>query len=157
MKFVPLTQGYSAIVDDEDYTRLSNYNWCVTKSHGNVYAVRNAKRGESKRGLILMHRELCCELDSKPTVDHVNGNTLDNRRSNLRPATYGENNANRPLAKKSRSSSFRGVHWFKPTNRWRCSVSKIHVGYFKDEKEAALEYNKAAILKFGDFSVLNVV
>lgn len=93
---IPLTRGYSAIVDREDYARLSAFKWtaAVQRRRGfRVYAYRSVWEGEKCR-TILLHREIM-GAKAGESVDHANRNTLDNRRSNLRIATTSENAYNR--------------------------------------------------------------
>jgi len=90
MKEIPLTQGYVAIVDDEDYESLLQFNWhaCPANDGGQVYA----KRKNEARRTVSMHRQIA----GKPgfVVDHINGNGLDNRRENLRAVSIAENAQN---------------------------------------------------------------
>lgn len=93
-------------------------------------------------------------------IDHINRNTLDNRKCNLRYATYSQNSINRKL-QKNNTSGYRGVHWFKITKKWKakitCNKKRIYLGYYKSKIEAAKAYNKAAKKYFGEFAVLNNV
>jgi phenolic acid decarboxylase len=97
---------------------------------------------------------------NKPHVDHKNHNILDNRQENLSWCTPSENQANR-IHNKNSTSKHKGVHWFKRDNNWHAQITKdykkYHIGYFKNEKDAALAYNKKAIELFGKFALLNEV
>ena len=156
MKRIPLTQGYHAIVDDEDYEFLMQWKWHVLiGKSGNVYAMRNSELTEvnGKRHHILMHRVICKTPHSKQT-DHRDGDGLNNRRDNLRPATKSQNMHNRkPNAKGA--SKFKGVSWHKQHRKWcaHIQVNKVrhHIGLFHDEKEAALAYEATAKKEFGLF------
>jgi len=93
-------------------------------------------------------------------VDHINGDNLDNRKKNLRLCTYAENNRNRkPLENKT--SKYKGVGLNKnyKIKTWQARIVKnskrYSLGYFKNEKEAALAYNQAAKKYFGEFAYLN--
>lgn len=155
MAVIPLTQGYSAIVDDCDYDRLSRWPWHAFKgSSGHIYAARNSKPdAEGRRGHIFMHRVLAGTPEGMDT-DHINGNTLDNRRCNLRPATRAQNMWNRK-ANRGGSSSLKGVYWHKQHSKWCASIQvnkrRKHLGLFKTETEAASAYQKAAAAAFGRF------
>jgi hypothetical protein len=150
---IPLTQGFYAIVDTEDAEWLSQWNWCVAKTASNTYAKRTL------RG-ILMHREVLRHhgIDAH-LVDHANHNGLDNRKSNLRPCSSSENNANR--RKSGGSSRFKGVHFEKQTKMWRPEISfegrRIRGPRLLTEVEAAAWYDRKALALFGDFAVLNGV
>lgn len=102
MKYIYLTQGQQAIVDDEDYKALNKYNWCAMWNKGtqSFYAVRNAPKPGGGQYLILMHRHILgLEKGNKHQGDHKNHNTLDNRRKNLRAVTQNKNQANRRAPK----------------------------------------------------------
>jgi hypothetical protein len=155
-KEIELTQGYKALVDDEDFEYLNRFNWCI--SHG--YAVRKQKNG---KGLVLMHRvilgrKLGRELLKSEKVDHVNGNGLDNTRNNLRAATHKQNIRNSAKAAGG-TSRFKGVSWHKKSNKWQALIGVngkvIHLGHFDDEIEAAKKYDMAALLWFGRFARTN--
>lgn len=113
IRFIPLTKGQYAIVDATDYEWLNQWRWQArwnshTKSY---YASRNVKiLGTSKTQRISMHRLILGLEDGNPLQgDHINtGQTLDNRRSNLRIATSGQNrcNSRRPV---TNTSGYKGV------------------------------------------------
>ncbi len=88
MKKIKLTQGKFALVDDEDFERLSKFKWCF-----GVYARRNFMVDNKQVGFY-MHWDIVGKPLKGMVVDHINGNELDNRRSNLRICTYSENNKN---------------------------------------------------------------
>ena len=104
MAEIALTQGYITVVDDAGLEWLSQHRWKVLKSKGNVYAARTAHRTQT----ILMHRIIVGALIEE-NIDHINGNGLDNRRSNLRVATQTQNLAN--MRKTRGKSIFKGVYW----------------------------------------------
>ena len=80
MKQIPLTQGKFAIVDDEDYAKISKYKWCAVYHHKNWRAIHYGK----KANIIKMHHLIMpISKDSGLQIDHQNGNGLDNRRCNL--------------------------------------------------------------------------
>ena len=150
---IPLTQGKFAIVDAEDYERLSEHKWCVQrKKGGRFYAVRRAG-GK----IIRMHREI---MNAPPGMvcDHKNHNTLDNRKSNLRTCTQAQNIYNQ-LPRDGGTSRYKGVYWPKDKCRWEAKIGHngraIHIGYYDYEADAAIAYDDMAIELFGEFACLN--
>ena len=107
-----------------------------------------------------MHRQ----ITSAPRgliVDHININTLDNRKANLRFATFEQNCWNSRRGINEGTSKYRGVDWMKKAKKWRAKFKHnhkmVHLGVFDDEKEAARAYNKAVSEHRGEFAVLNDV
>lgn len=95
-------------------------------------------------------------------VDHINGNGLDNRRSNLRLATAFQNLAN--MAIRPHTSQYKGVSYYKHRTsykKWvaeiRCNRKRVRLGAFESEIEAARAYNEAAKNLFGEFARLNPI
>jgi len=156
---IPLTQGKFAIVDPEDYERLSKYKWQAAKGNSTFYAERRVATGRGRKYLhIVMHREVLKVPDGM-FVDHINHNGLDNRKANLRPATYVENNRNRRKIKTNCCSRFKGVTWCKQRKKWQVFISfdgkQRRLGYFENEVEAAKAYDEAAKKYHKEFAVLN--
>jgi hypothetical protein len=150
VRYIPLTRGKFAIVDAEDYEWLSRYKW-YTSGGSELYAKRKM-RGKT----IFMHREIM-QVPQGMVVDHINRNRWDNRRSNLRVCTQGQNTRNRrSFGGKSR---FKGVHWHAQTRKWVAAIclnrKKTYIGQFRDEREAALAYDRKAAELFGPFAYLN--
>lgn len=161
MKRIELFQGYTALVDNEDFDLVSKYKWYVFRSKNNIY-VRVRINGK----LILMHR-LILGLENKPeiAVDHINGNGADNRRRNLRIATNAQNSWNsrkyRTWRGRPPSSKYKGVRWHKGKGRWQAQAmlnyKHIYLGQFDDEVKAAKAYNEFAEEHYGEFARLNVI
>lgn len=114
----------------------------------------------SKKKMTLMHR-LITNFPKGMEVDHINGNKLDNRRSNLRVCTRSENAKNRRLSK-SNKSGYHGVHYAtteKRRKRWAASIrvngKKKYIGRFFTLAEAVMAYNKSALKYHGKFATLN--
>ena len=150
MKYIKLTKGKVAIVDDEDYYELNKYKWCVSNGK---YAVRSKPNNNAVK--ILMHRQII-NARGDEIVDHVNGNGLDNTRKNLRICTHTQNMTNR---NSYGVSIYLGVSWSKPLKRWVAQI-KINkkqtcLGFFFNEINAAMAYDKAAIKHHGEFARLN--
>lgn len=159
MKEMPLTQGRFAIVDDEDFEALNQYRWhyykCASRNTG--YARRNIRLSNGRQVQVLMHRSITKAAEGIE-VDHENGDGLDNRKSNLRPATRLQNAKNRTL-NRDNTSGYKGVSWKKHNKKWcaqiRISNKPTHVGYFKTAEEAAAAYNEKAVKHYGTFARLN--
>ncbi|MBI5643318.1 MAG: HNH endonuclease [Deltaproteobacteria bacterium] len=153
MRVIPLTKGHVAIVDEEDYGRVSMMRWYA---HSEGYAVNDGrKRGGS--GMVLMHRFIL-NAPVGIDVDHVDGDGFDNRRVNLRMATRSQNNMN--SRKRDRCTSrFKGVSWGKRDRKWVAQIKKdgVHynLGYFSEELLAAKAYDRAAKMMFKEYARLN--
>lgn len=161
MKQIPLTQGLVALVNDADYDWLNQWKWHVQNMNGKFYAKRNSLKETGKSFSILMARQILgLEYGDSRQVDHIQHNTLDNRRKKLRICTQRENLMNQK-PQKGRSSIFKGVSWSRFAKKWAAYIKtkgkKIHLGYWIKEKDAAEAYNKAAKKYFGKFAYLNVL
>lgn len=158
MRIIKLTNGGETIVDDEDFEELNRLKW-RRNNKGYAYSIKYVKLevGKYTNKFTLIHRLLC---PNNETTDHINGNKLDNRKSNLRPATRSQNQANRGV-QSNNTSGYKGVHYDKLRNKWRARVvlnrKGINLGDFKTPEEAALAYNTKAKELFGDFALLNIV
>ena len=146
-----------AIVDDEDYERISKYHWYVVKNGNYYYAYGNGKGPEREH--LFMHRKVLNLLQyDKTCVDHINRNGLDNRKRNLRICSFQQNMLNsKPMH--NRTSKYKGVKRNKKNNNWRVNISykgnKYEIGSFVDEEMAARAYDKKAKQLFGEFAYLN--
>ena len=133
-KEIKLTQGKVAIVDDEDFSWLSQWKW----RYNSHYAVRADYLDHKRIGDTQMHRLINDTPDGYDT-DHINGDKLDNRRSNLRTATRSENNFNTPPPITNRSG-FKGVWWHDGQKRWWAHIQingkRSHLGSFTTKEEA---------------------
>ena len=151
-RFIPLTQGKFAIVDAEDYERLSRHKWCAGGKGDNCYAQRK-EDGKT----IEMHREII-NIPTGFVCDHKNHNRLDNRKCNLRSCTYSQNAQNRRPCSNG-TSRYKGVHWDRIRRKWRAKIKingrEIHIGYYEYEQDAAIAYDDMAIELFGEFACLN--
>jgi hypothetical protein len=152
-----LGEGLFVILDLRDYYHLSKYKWYIKGSFGKFYAARNYKYDSRQTKTVSMHREIM-NAPGGLLVDHRNRNGLDNRRENLRLATYSQNNCNKPK-RKNTSSQFAGVSFNKLCKRWCCYINhngkRIFLGYFDSEIEAAKAYDAAARKYHGEFARLN--
>ena len=144
MKTIPLTKGYEAMVDDEDYDLVAGYKWYVSISYGIAYAkhmlpIINGKRKEER-----MHQLILGVKDTE-YVDHIDGNGLNNQRSNLRVVTHRQNCMNRhPKVPGRKSSQYPGVTWNKRAQKWnaQAQVNGVHkhIGTYETEADAYDSY-----------------
>lgn len=155
MKEIELTQGMVALVDDEDYERVSQYNWFAEQRGHTWYAQRHSPRPEKKK--IYLHRFIMDAPDGVQ-VDHKSRNGLDCRRDNLRLATHSQNKQNTGLLSNN-ASGFIGVTWHSGAGKWSAQIQveseQIYLGLFTDKVEAAKARDVASIKYFKEFAVLN--
>ena len=144
-----LTQNQVAIVDNCD-AHLRNWKWYAwySKHSKSFYAVRTWGR-HKERGSTWLHQAVMGRpIDRNMKTDHINGNSLDNRRKNLRFITNRENisNQKRKISGKC-SSMFTGVVWVEKRKKWKSSITigGIHkfLGEFVNELDAHGAYQSA--------------
>ncbi len=156
---IPLTKGRYAIVDPDDYRDLAKYKWHVSGTKGKYYALCSTTSKSGERNQYFMHR-LVLDVPDDLLVDHINHNELDNRKANLRPATFAQNNWNKAKNKnKAFSSKYKGVFRTHGNKPWLSYISankkQIYLGSFYSEAAAAEAYDMAAKKYHSDFAVLN--
>jgi hypothetical protein len=153
-----LGEGRFTMVEPADFYWLNNYHWSTSARKERPYAVRYAHLPKDKIKTISMHREIM-NFPAERLVDHENGDTLDNRRDNLRIATSEQNAYNKQKTKSKTSSRFIGVYFEKQKSRWIVRIkykeNRIYLGCFKDEIEAARAYDAGAKKYHGEFARLN--
>lgn len=158
---IPLTQGKFAIVDEADYAELSKFKWQARCNNQDSltpkwYASRIAKQSDGTFLLISMARAVFGTVNGK-CLDHINGNSLDNRRCNLRWANPTLNAINRGKTPKKFTSKYIGVCFY--NGRWVSSISInkkfVLIGRFSNEVEAARARDAVAFTHFGEFARLN--
>jgi hypothetical protein len=153
MKLVNVVNNQSAMVDDEDYDHISSFTW---HKCGNGYPTRRVPipgGGNYREG---MHRTIMgLASGDRRHVDHINGNSFDNRRCNLRVCEPLENwwNAQR---RSDNTSGYKGVSWSKSNGKWAARIKRnrkrIHLGYFVKAEEAYAAYCEAAQRLHGEFA-----
>lgn len=158
MKLIPLTKGFFAKVDDEDFERLSKFRWQVSRTNVTCTVIY-AKRGEWVNGKMitrLMHRDIIGDGNGQE-IDHADRDGLNNQKSNLRFVSPFQNCQNR--RNRNHSSPYKGVSLKKTRGKYQAAITinkhRKSLGYFRDEKEAALAYDRAALLHFGQFALTN--
>ena len=150
-KEITLSNGMCALVDDEDFEELSSFSWYMS-SYG--YAARRPLKN-GKLQMIMMHRQILGlgKEDRQIFTDHVNGNRLDNRRSNLRTCTQAQNNRNRPR-QVNNTTGYKGVSKASATTfraQIKVNGKKIRIGTYKTAEEAYRAYCDAAKKYHGEF------
>ncbi len=165
MKEIKLSQGKVALVDDEDYEMLNKYKWYAHyKKSGDSFYARRTIKFTKGCGKIEMHRQIMNTPKGMHT-DHINHDTLNNQKSNLRICSPSENARNRGSQsvqkKKKCASQYKGVCRSTQINKWQsqiqCNKKHIHIGTFTNEEDAARAYNDKATELFGEFAVLNEI
>ena len=151
---IRLSNGDITIVDAVDADLLQLRWQCHTSGH-NSYATHG-----SKKHSFSMHRHIMARVTGRPLVkgeivDHINGNSLDNRRSNLRLATHQQNIHNQRRNSRN-TSGYKGVSYARRMNKWLAKI-KINgkcksLGYYVTPEEAFAAYCAAAKEAFGDFA-----
>jgi len=152
------TAGY-VLVDAVDLEIVLPYRWALKQVSEN-YAIAVTAVPLPSRHMLRMHQLLMQnELQTGLEVDHRNGNPLDNRRENLRVATHQQNQQNQ--TKVLARSGYKGVHQAHSRTGWTAKIKvdgvSQYLGTFKTSEDAAIAYNKAAQVCFGEFACLNVI
>jgi len=160
VKKIQLTQGKETLVDDEDYDELMKYKWCADKVREHWYATRGVWDPLTKTTKkIRMHQIIMkdCYNEHRKYTDHVNHDTLDNRRCNLRVCTNSENMRN--CRKRHNKSGYVGVSWDKSKKKWVAQIgfhwTHIFIGRYDDIIKAAQAVDRKATELFGEYALLN--
>lgn len=149
--YVPLTKGYEAVIDAADVPLIESWYWTANVSNGRAYATRwECENGQPRR--VYMHK-IILGVGQDTEGDHKDGNPLNNRRRNLRPATHAQNTQNRKVPCHNKTG-IKGVR--KKGNRFRAKITHngtvYRLGYFATPEEAAAAYTGAARVLFGEFA-----
>lgn len=157
MKEIELSKGYKALVDDEDFEYLSQFKWYFVSGYAAHKDSIDTNKHITMHGVVL-ERKLGHPLAKGESPDHKDRNTVNNTRDNLRPATHKQNMSNK--SKQSNvTSQFKGVHRAKGQGKWIAMITvsgrNVYLGRFLDEADAAREYDKQALIHFGEFANLN--
>lgn len=155
---VRISADYVTIIDAADFDLIQGYRWRPRVGYRDKVYIQTSIRHDS----LYMHR-LILDPGAGLDVDHINDNSLDNRRSNLRVATRSQNKANtrKPQRQNGRppSSVFKGVCWDKSRQLWNSKICVAgrtrNLGRYAIEAEAALAYDSAALAAWGEFAWIN--
>ena len=136
------------LIDSQDAVKVKAFKWRIHNSNGCVYAARS-----SANPIVFLHHFI---LGTSDTIDHKDGNGLNNCRSNLRLATLSQNQMNR-RKRNPKHSRFKGVYKDRTSYRADITVNRrtIHLGNFKNEVDAAMAYDRAARERNPEFACLN--
>lgn len=146
------------IIDESDYDMVSQWKWHLSdRGYAQRCQYISKINGKLKHKRIFLHRLILQPPENK-CIDHINGDRLDNRRCNLRICDFKENARNSTKMKKS-LSKYKGVtidrdKW---SSRITVDYKVIYLGTFDTEISAALAYNHAALMYFGEFAKLNII
>ena len=155
MKYISIKNSQKMIiVDDEDYDRLVCYSWYLQPRSHSV----------QRRDYSLEKSNISIASDVMQKLgymyDHIDGNPLNNQKSNLRRCTYSTNAMNRKKIDGT-VSKYKGVSWSKQHNKWMAKIgingSRIYLGLHDSEEEAAMAYNRKAVELFKEFANLNKI
>lgn len=144
-----LTQGQVTLIDDEDADLVSAHKWCAhyDRTRDLYVAISNRPTVDGVRGIVYLHTYILDPPDGY-SVDHIDRNPLDNRRSNLRLANSMQQALNKGSYSNS-SSQYKGVHLRKSSGKYiaqfQTHKSKKHIGCFKTAEEAATAYDRALL------------
>lgn len=134
------------LIDLDDVERCKDYKW--TLNRGYVSTRVNNKN-------MRLQRYLMNVTDVHVLVDHINRETLNNRKSNLRTCTNQENSWNRSKSNRTNSGTL-GVCWNKYHKKWvsqiKINKKAVHLGYFTDKEDAIRARQEAEIKYFGEFA-----
>ena len=149
MQYIELLQHKQTLVDDDFTEKFADYHLVYVQVHARKGYVMAYKGGNK----VYLHR-LIVNCPPEMQVDHINGNSLDNRRENLRICSQAENKRNLSLSKRN-TSGYKGVCWAPERQRWHVRVGGKHIGRYHLLEDAVRAYNEAATEIFGKYAKTN--
>jgi hypothetical protein len=151
---------FVCVIDTPIYSLIKGFRWSAYRAAASkTYYAKTAVRKENGAQTTLYMQQFI--FPEAEEIDHKDGDGLNNRRENLRPATHSQNMSNRKKFKNKafKSSKFLGVHWREEVKKFRAYITlnrkRLNIGHFEDEIEAAKKYDEKAKEIFGDFARLN--
>jgi hypothetical protein len=168
---------FTVLYDADDHDKVSAHTWSAQRDFNTTtdkfYISTNIPHpgggwyyrldGNRRRLTTLSIHRLIMDAPKGMDIDHINGNPLDNRKSNLRICTRAENQSNRG-PQKNNTSGYKGVSYKKPSKSWKaqkwraqinCRGESICIGYFDTPEEAARAYDTKAKELHGEYAYLN--
>jgi hypothetical protein len=144
---------FKCLIDEDDFERFKHYRIGISFD-GFCFVPRISIKGKC----FFLHRVIM-DCPKGLVVDHINHNTLDNRKENLRICTYTQNKMNSQKHNFNTSSKYKGVYRQKNCIRFNAMITvnkkHIYLGGFENEIDAAIAYNNAALIHFGEFAFIN--
>lgn len=151
MKYYINDKEYT-LIDDKDYDIVKGHKWRILRKNNNIRYVVDMN------GRIYLHR-LICNAPKGMAVDHINYDTMDNRRSNIRICTIKNNIVNARPSRRKKTSNYKGVYFAKRKQKYMARITqdykRISLGYYDCEKQAAMIYNWHALRNWGGYAYLN--
>lgn len=145
-----------ALVDEDDFVKLSKYTWYMNRQDGYVKSTKFLKRvnGLQKNKIYLMHRVVMNPVEGE-FVDHINHVRNDNRKSNLRLCNKSDNGVNLGRLRKRNKSGYQGVIWLADRKKWRAMINvnmkQTFLGHYDDVLDAVKAYDDKAVELHGEF------
>jgi hypothetical protein len=158
MKLIICYSGESIMVSDIDYEFLNQYRWYYSKptTRKKGYIIRNVGEGKVKG----VSRDVVHRMGLNYEIDHIDRNTFNNQRGNLREATRRQNSINSGI-RSNNTSGYKGVCFHQKRNKWRANTmmnnKQYFIGYYDTAKEAAKAYNETVERLYGEFAYLNII
>jgi len=139
------SNGFDIIIDEDDFCLIKNHIWRATKSGYNYYAYANNHGGRLGRTTIKLHRIILGLKNPNDCVDHLDGNGLNNQKSNLRVVPHSENMKNKKIYKNS-TTGCQGISFKngKYIARIQADRKRFFLGSFLNIEDAVLAYKQAA-------------